>query len=248
MKLACLIVTCLSVYIGNGLSSPEQGFDTFWSTPKAHTVSVSSPPQALNDTHSSFDCRGYKTDLKRPEYVPEDSFLGALCASQIFGVPVEYIVAVQQLECNFGQSSAQDIRNKSKTCRDQGTKNGCSAAGPGQFIPQTWDKRNKNGKCNRKAQELREGNFGQLKEPAKHAGIPGYGMDCDADGIANPWNVLDSACATAHYLSAINAGANGDWFQTFQVYNGGWSPDRSRTIPYSRGVMERANNFIEASK
>jgi len=242
MRLACICIIAVSVWFANTLDSDGEGYMPFFGKADAKTVSAT-PLKPLNESHSSYDCRGYQSRYKhRPDYIPEDSFLAAQCASEITGTPVKYILAVQQIECNFGQSNAQDIRNRNKTCRDHGTKNGCSAAGPGQFIPQTWDKRNQNGKCNRKAQELREGNFGELREPARASGVPGYGMDCDGDGIASPWSVHDSACATGYYLAEINKGYN-DWHRTFMHYNGGPRSDHSRTIPYANGVLERANNF-----
>jgi len=246
MKTVLCTIAVISLWFANTLNNNNDSYMTWLSPAKAQTISAK-PLKPLDDTDSSYDCRGYKTKLKHPDYVPLDSFLAAQCASEITGTPVEYIIAVQQIECNFGQSNAQDIRNKDKTCRDHGTKNGCSAAGPGQFIPQTWDKRNTNGKCNRKAQELREGNFGELREPARASGVPGYGMDCDGDGIANPWSVQDSACATGYYLATLNKSYD-DWFKVFMHYNGGPRGDKSRTVPYAQGVMVRAETFNNTTK
>lgn len=246
MKVILLVASIAIIAIANNINTQE-GHQTWFSKPaQAQTIEVSNEPlKPLNRTGTSYDCRGYENELKiRPHYVPNDSFVAAQCASKIFDIPIQYIIGIQQLECNFGQSNAQDVRNRNKTCRDQGTKNGCSAAGPGQFIPQTWDKRNTNGKCNYRAGEIREGNFGSLKEPAREAGVPGYGMDCDGDGIANPWSVLDAACATANYIKQINLAVKGDWNKTFRWYNGGPKGDSRRTGPYAHGVEQRANHFL----
>lgn len=214
---------------------------------------ASNAPPSLNKSGSSFDCRAFDTFKIEFPGVPEESLKGAMCASTIYGIPASSILAIMKNECNFGQSNANDPRHIDKKCTDYGTKNGCSAAGPGQFIPKTGDNRNKNGKCNRKAGEIYPGDFGELKNPPKEAGVPGYFTNCNGDqdevefnlnveGAVNPWNRLDAACSTANYLSTIFKDV-GDWNRTFRIYNGGYKGDASRTAPYAERVENSAAEY-----
>ncbi len=216
-------------------------------TPMPGLVPETQPgPPSLNSTNTSFDCKDFKPNVDRPDNVAEDTFQAIMCAEAITGVDAGVLRGISAVECGDGFGKARDAANHDKICRDPGTSNSAGASGPMQFLPCTWDNfhRGRNGCWKGDTGRERAGQWGELTGPAAEAGRPGHGADGNGDGIADPWNVYDSALASAIMVKK-SVHNTGDIHRTLQEYNGGQITDRNRakTNAYAIAVLEHAGSF-----
>lgn len=217
-------------------------------TPSISSLNLAPAPPSLNSTNTSHDCRNYSTEgLKRPDWIPADSFQAYACAQQIYIVPIGFLIGIGQMECNFGQSKANDSNRPNLTCRDPNTRNGAKAAGPAQTLPCVADNSNvaQGRKCWKGGYVGDWPDISAIKTPAAERKVIGYGVDGDGDGKYNPWSVYDAALTQANQLKAILKSSNGDQFSAARIYNGGTKGNASKTIPYAEGVIERRNKADE---
>lgn len=206
------------------------------------SLNLAPAPPALNGSKTSYDCRNYSAEgLKRPDWVPADSFQAYSCAQQIYVVPIGFLIGIGQMECNFGQSKANDSNRPNLTCRDPNTRNSAKAAGPAQTLPCVADNSNvANGRKCWKGNYVGDWpDIASIKSPPGERGVIGYGIDGDGDGKYNPWSVYDAALTQANQLKAILKSSNGDQFTAARIYNGGTHGNASKTIPYAEGVIVR---------
>lgn len=127
-----------------------------------------------------------------PLGIPRDLYPIYLAASGIYGVPWQYLAAINKIESNFGQSTLPGVHSGS---------NFAGAAGPMQFgiggaAGNTWG-----GAPRHRVQD--------------HNG--GYASDGDNDGWEDVYNPADAIFAAAKYLKAN--GAPSDMYRAIFAYN-----------------------------
>lgn len=111
-------------------------------------------------------------------------YLGAMDrAGARFGVSWSVLAGIYRVECDFGRSLLPGC--------PRGTRNAFGAQGPGQFLPQTWDRSTTAGAI-------------LVPGPPVADGL-GWATDGDGDGVADPWNPADAVASTARLLAADGA-------------------------------------------
>ena len=131
--------------------------------------------------------------------IPADYLTAYRNAGRLYQIPWTYIAAIGKVECDHG-------RNQLPGCNPTGTVNPVGARGPMQFLGSTWNATKTALDPDIDGPPIPDGN-----ESA------GYATDCDSDGVADPWNIRDAACATARMLK--HNGAPGDIDAALYAYN-----------------------------